>query len=732
LHKLPIRYVKGVGPQRETRLAQLGIATVEDVCYYPPRRYEDRTRLAAIGTLSNREMVTVQGRLLAKSLRRTRNGKTLVEAAVGDASGILEVRWFNQPYLAQQLKVGDALILYGTVEPGARPQMIHPELERLEAEDARAASSAESGKPVTAGQGTSGQGTSDQGAGGQRAATTVSGSSGEPPMDRLAGSLQMGRIVPVYPLAGGLTQRWFRQVIATVLPPASVRLEEVLPEPLRRAHGWPGIVQAIPALHFPASWEEVEQARTRLAFEELFVLQVALAQRRARTVRMRKPQRYQLDGELTQGLRRRLPFALTASQERVLSELLQDLGQPFPMQRLLQGEVGCGKTILLAFLIAMAAQSGYQAALMAPTELLAEQHARLLRQVLEPLGVAVGLLTQGLPPAARRRCGEALASGKLSVIVGTHALIQAPTAFRRLALVIIDEQHKFGVLQRAHLARKAHAPDVLVVTATPIPRTMALSIYGDLDVSTVTELPPGRQPVTTRWLSEMERPTLYAMIRREMAQGRQGYIVYPLVEQAPAGALRAATQMARHLATEVLPDVRMGLLHGQMPSRQKDATMQAFAGGTLRLLVSTVIVEVGLDVPNATVMAIEHPERFGLAQLHQLRGRIGRGPHPATCLLIGDVADATARERLSRFVQTTDGFELAELDLEQRGPGELLGRRQHGWLRLRIASLSRRDRDLLELARREARTLVARDPDLRDPQVAVLRRRLARLRQPTG
>jgi len=680
LRERSIRYVKGVGPHRMRQLGQVGIETVEDLCYYPPRRYEDRARLLLIRDLKPGELATVRGRVLAKGLRRIARGRTMFEAAIGDSSGIIYGVWFHQPYLGDQVNIGDELILYGRVETRPRLQLIHPEMERVgedQEEDA---------------------------------------------------SLHMGRIVPVYPLISGLSQRWFRQIAWTALERHSEALEEMLPEPLRRARGFPGIAEAVRALHFPSSWEALEAARQRLAFEELFVFQLALAQRRAKTMAGAKPQRYQLDGPLTQGLRRALPFTLTGSQQRVLDELLADLRQPHPMQRLLQGDVGCGKTIVLIFLTAVAVQSGCQVALMAPTELLAEQHARVVGASLAPLGVSVGLLSQGVSPMERRRTAEGVADGRITVVIGTHALLQRHVSFRRLSLVIIDEQHKFGVAQRAHLANKGRTPDVLVVTATPIPRTLALSLYGDLDISTVDELPPGRRPITTRWLREAQREELVAMVREQLRRGRQGYVVYPLVNERSTRELRAASQMAKRLQADVFPEFHVGLLHGQMKPKDKERTMLAFLRGEVHLLVSTVIVEVGLDVSNAAIMVIEHPERFGLAQLHQLRGRIGRGPHPATCAVVSDTTDDGVRQRLEAFVGTTDGFQLAEKDLELRGPGELLGRRQHGWLRFRIANLSR-DRSLLESAREEARALSASDPSLHDPSLAALRARLARFRQ---
>ena len=677
LHRQSIRYVKGVGPHRLTQLAQLGIETVEDACYYPPRRYEDRTHLLAIKDVRSGAAVTVRGRILAKSLRRIRRGQTIFEAALGDGSGVVYGIWFNQPYLAQQLQVGDEMIAYGQVESRPRLQMVHPEIERVEGEE---------------------------------------------------DSVHMGRIVPIYPLVSGLGQRLLRQIMATVVEHSAVALEDPLPEPLRRSRGWPALAEAVRGLHFPSSWPALERAQQRLAFDELFLFQLALARRRMRTTAQRKPQTYQLDGPLTDGLRRRLPFVLTGSQQQVLGELLGDLARPYAMHRLLQGDVGCGKTIVMTWLIAEAVQSGHQAVLMAPTELLAEQHARTITAFLGPLGVSVGVICQGVPASERTRRAAAAASGELAVVIGTHALIQSSVVFRRLSLVIIDEQHKFGVVQRAHLAKKARAPDVLVVTATPIPRTLALSIYGDLDVSTITELPKDRRPITTRWMRENERGELYTMIRRQLAEGRQGYVVYPLVEEGSAKDLKAATQMAKRLQAETFQEFRIGLLHGRMKPRAKEQAMLAFARGEIHLLVSTVIVEVGLDVPNATIMVIEHPERFGLAQLHQLRGRIGRGAHPATCVVVSEAPDESVRQRLRAFVEMTDGFALAEKDLEQRGPGELLGRRQHGWLRFRIANLSR-DRSLLEFARQEAVALLAHDPELCDPSLSVLRERLLRFRE---
>ena len=673
----PIQYLKGVGPARAARLARLEVKTAEDLLWLAPRRYEDRSRFASIREAQPGAAVTIQGRVLASALRRLPKGRTLLEATVGDSTGTLRCLWFNQPYLARQIRDGEDVILFGEVEGRARLQMVHPELERVN-QDASQDDEAH---------------------------------------------LHVGRIVPIYPLTEGIGQRWLRRIVKTALDRVAAAVPEPLPEELRRRLKLAEVGWALPQLHFPDSWDTLEQARSRLAFDELFLMQLRLALRRARFAQRTKPQRYQLDGPLARAFRRQLPFALTASQEQVLQDILDDVSRTTPMLRLLQGDVGCGKTVVAALAIAVAIQSGFQAALMAPTELLAAQHARVLRDAFEPLGVRVALLAGGTESGERADVLRRIAAGTADLIIGTHALLEPSVAFAKLALVVIDEQHKFGVTQRAALVRKAAAADLLVMTATPIPRTLALSLYGDLACSTITELPAGRQPVRTLWFPEAKRQEAYRLIRAALQEGRQGYIVYPLVDAEEGKELKAATQMARHLQAEVFPDKAIELIHGQMPTTAQERVMRNFASGTTRLLVSTVVIEVGLDVPNATVMLIEHAERFGLSQLHQLRGRIGRGAHPATCTVLSDASDELSRQRLASFVGTTDGFQLAERDLMLRGPGELLGRDQHGWWRFRVADLAR-DARLLEDARREAFALVARDPALSGPSLARLRAKL--------
>ena len=683
LEQLSIQYVKGVGPTRAQQLKRLGIRSVADVLFAVPRRYEDRSHLVTVRELVPGQLATLRARVLAKSLRRLRRGRVLVEAAMGDATGIVYCVWFHQPYLASQLRVGEELILHGRVELGGRRlQLVHPELERVEE------------------------------------------ASSEP-------TLHAGRIVPIYPLTEGISQRWFRGIVSTVLTNHAASATEILPSAMRERHHLRPVAWALERIHFPDTWEALADAQRRLAFEELFMMQARLALRRARWTSREKPRRYQREGALTEAFRQRLPFSLTASQQQVLDELVDDLCRPAPMLRLLQGDVGCGKTVVAAFLIAIVVQSGYQVALMVPTELLAEQHHHVLVGYFEPLGVKVRLLSQVVSAPRRKSLTQEIARGAVEVVVGTHALLESAVSFNNLALVIIDEQHKFGVVQRGTLARKAQEPDVLVMTATPIPRTLALSIYGALACSTITELPPGRLPVRTVWHREADRPEAYRLIREELQQGRQGYVVYPLVDAQDRREVKAAIQMAKQLKTQVFPEHVVELLHGQMRPKEKEAIMRAFVEGRIQLLVSTVIVEVGLDVPNATVMLIEHPERFGLAQLHQLRGRIGRGTQAATCVLLSDAAEETAHERLAAFVKTADGFKLAERDLELRGPGELLGRQQHGWLRVRIARLTR-DREWLDVARQEAFTLVEQNPQLVGDEWTALRHRMGRWLGRTG
>jgi ATP-dependent DNA helicase RecG len=529
--------------------------------------------------------------------------------------------------------------------------------------------------------------------------------------------LHTGRIVPIYERIGTLTPRVQRSLVAQALARLPVDLEDPLPADVRDARGWPATAAALASVHFPPEEADLEAlnacrspAQTRLVFEELFLFQLGLALRRRDLTEERKPFVVRVDDRIREAARAVLPFRLTAGQRSAVREIVADMQRPFPMNRLLQGDVGAGKTVVAVMAALVAMENRFQVAFMAPTELLAEQHLHTLRRLLAPTRYHVALLTGRTTPAERRTLRRGIEHGIVPLVVGTHALVEEAVRFRSLGLIVIDEQHRFGVVQRAELRRKGFAPDVLVMTATPIPRTLALTTYGDLDVSIIRDLPPGRSPVRTTVRPESKREDVHAFIQEQVAAGRQAYVVYPLVEESEKIDLRAATEMADHLAADVFPSFRVALLHGRLPSDAKERVMGAFAAGEVDVLVATSVVEVGIDVPNATVMVVEHAERFGLAQLHQLRGRVGRGTEASYCVLLyqSPLTD-DARERLKAVAETTDGFEIAERDLAIRGPGDFFGTRQSGLPALRLGNLVR-DRALMEEARREAVTWLDRAP----------------------
>ncbi len=671
----PLQYLKGVGPKRARLLARLGLETVEDALYCFPRRYEDRSRLVPFGRLREGEVQGSAGTVVGVSPPPRGGGKGPLQVLFRDGSGFLTAVWFNQPYLAQTFRRGQRVILYGKVTyyRNGPLQMQHPDFEIVEDGDEE--------------------------------------------------SLHMGRLVPIYPLTEGLTQRPIRSLLHRVVEEHADRVTDPLPPEVLGRRGLVPLAPALRAVHFPDTPEAAEAARRRLAFEDFLLLQLGLAIRRRRE-EVRPGIALDPPGELVARLRRDLPFALTGAQERVWEEIRRDLARPAPMNRLLQGDVGSGKTVVAVFALLTAIEAGYQAALMAPTEILAEQHVLTLRGLLEPLEVPVALLTSGLKGAERQAALAEVRSGRAAVVVGTHALIQEGVEFARLGLAVVDEQHRFGVLQRGALRAKGQAPDVLVMTATPIPRTLALTLYGDLDLSVLDELPPGRQPIRTEWRSESRRARIYEFLRGELAKGRQVYVVCPLVEESEASDLKAATEMAERLQREVFPDSRVGLLHGRMRFEEKEAVMRAFKAGAVHVLVTTTVIEVGIDVPNASVMLVEHAERFGLAQLHQLRGRVGRGPARSYCILLtsGPLTEEAER-RLRAMTETQDGFRIAEVDLEIRGPGEFFGTRQSGIPEFRMADLLR-DGPILEEARQEAFALAKRDPHLARPEHRGLREAL--------
>jgi ATP-dependent DNA helicase RecG len=666
----PLSYVKGVGPQRAKLLAKAGLATVEDALFHLPSRHEDRSRLVPLREITPGEARTCTGTIRGVS-PPPRGSRAPLAVVLGDGTGYLTAVWFNQPYLERVFKRGQRLVVHGKVD--RRKGVLQIQVKDHEIVD-------------------------------------------EQDPDE---TLHTGRLVPVYRLTRGLTQRPMRAVMKRLVDAYADVVAEPLPESLRLRRRLVPIGPALRAAHFPQGTDELEAARRRLVFEDCFLLQLGLAIRRQREGR-RRGLSMNPPGALWRRLAGALPFALTAAQERVWQEIRADMAAPYPMNRLLQGDVGSGKTVLAALAILTALESGYQAAFMAPTEILAEQHLLTLTGLLRPLGVEIALLTNAVKGKARAGILAAVAGGQLGCVVGTHALVQEGVRFRRLGLVVVDEQHRFGVAQRARLRGKGERPDVLVMTATPIPRTLALTLYGDLEVSVLDQLPPGRQRVVTVARPEGRRGRIYEFLHKEIAGGRQVYVVCPLVEESEASDLRAATEMAERLQREVFPDRRVGLLHGRMSFADKERVMAEFKAGGIHVLVSTTVIEVGIDVPNASVMLIEHAERFGLSQLHQLRGRVGRGPWKSYCILLSGARSEEAKRRIAAMTETNDGFRIAETDLSLRGPGDFFGTRQSGLPEFRVADLLR-DGAVLEEARGEAVAVVQRDPRLAAPEHGALR-----------
>ena len=666
-----MKYLKGVGPRRAEALARLGIRSVGDLLYHTPHRYLDATAITPLARASVGQDVTCVGHVVSVGILPTRRGLRVFRAVVEDASGLLECAWPGQPFLERQIKPGQLLLVTGPVRYYHGRQLVPREFVVL-----------------------SEQGEADD-------------------PDR-------GLVLPVYPATAGLTHRQIRGLVQQHLDTLLTLVAEPHPRALREALDLPELAGALRVVHRPPSLAETERGRRRLAFDELFDQQLVQARARLLAKRARAGIRFELKRELTTRLKEHLPFELTADQRRAVREITEDMTAPLRMHRLLMGDVGTGKTVVALFAMLLAVENGYQAVLMAPTELLAEQHQETLTRLLAPLGLEPELLLGRQSAAEKAAVRRRLADGTARVVVGTHALIQESVAFERLGLAVIDEQHRFGVEQRAALVEKGDAPDVLLLTATPIPRSLALTLYGDLDVTQVRERPPGRGVVKTALRSAAARPKIHEFIRAEAAAGRQAYVVYPVIELSERADLQAATTMAERLR-KVFPEFVVGLVHGRLSAEERDRTMRAFRDGEVQLLVATTVIEVGIDVPNATVMLIEHAERFGLAQLHQLRGRVGRGSAASHCILIADAKDAAPR--LQAFAATTDGFAIAELDLQARGMGELAGARQSGGIPLRHADL-KRDLALLEAARHAAGEIIARDPALARPEHAAYRARI--------
>jgi ATP-dependent DNA helicase RecG len=667
----PLQYLKGVGPRRAADLQRAGLLTLEDLLYRFPIRYEDRSHLSPIATLKAGRPASFVGRVLSCGLRSTRRpGFKIFEALIGDASGALRAIWLNQPFLRDVFAVGQHVVFYGLLEMRGHGglQVTNPQYEILVQEEP-----------------------AEGGDGGDKA------------------TIHTGRIVPIYERTGAVTPKMQRRLVFDALQRLPAQLPEHLPEEIRVRLKLPARSASLRGTHFPPDDAPLEAlnrfdtaAQQRLIFEEAFLFQVGVNARRRSAEIERKPKPIVVDDRVREAARRVLPFRLTGGQRQALKEIVEDLQRPAPMNRLLQGDVGSGKTIvaLVAALVAM--ENGLQVAFMAPTEILAEQHFANISGLLQRSRFRVSLVTGSTPSAARRDQLQDIREGRVQLVVGTHALVQGDVAFEALGLVVIDEQHRFGVLQRATLRAKGLHPDVLVMTATPIPRTLALTVYGDLDVSSIRELPAGRLPIKTAAKPESRRDEVYAFARREIDAGRQIYVVYPLVEESEKIDLKAATAMADTLARQVFPQYRVGLLHGRMKGEQKEQVMRSFVAGELQILVSTTVVEVGIDVANASIMLVEHAERFGLSQLHQLRGRVGRGAGQSYCILLYQAPlSVESRDRLKAMTDTTDGFEIAERDLRLRGPGDFFGTRQAGVPTFRLIDLVR-DQPLLEAARGEA------------------------------
>ncbi|MFH1459146.1 MAG: ATP-dependent DNA helicase RecG [Candidatus Omnitrophota bacterium] len=646
------QYLKGVGPKKIKSLNKLSIATIKDVLYYFPRRYEDRSNFINISKISIGKIETVRGRVLTMSLRRLRGKRTIFHLAVGDETGVIYGTWFNQPYLKNFFKINDHVILHGKVDFYHKLQINSPEYEILQDDDPE-------------------------------------------------NTIHTGRIVPIYPLTADVSQRYLRRIIKYCVDNYAQNIQEFLPETILKRNNLLTLGQSLLNIHFPESDTQLKTARKRLIFDEFFLLQLALAIKRKDVKTNKNGISYKIEGKILEKFKKSLPFELTGDQQKVMAEIESDMASCQPMNRLLQGDVGSGKTVVCVHAALICLQNNYQAALMAPTEILAQQHDQTIRGMLKPLGFKTVCLTSSLKKKEKKSVLAEIENQAIDFIIGTHALIQAEVKFKKLGLIIVDEQHKFGVLQREKLLKKSITPDVLVMSATPIPRTLAITVYGDLDISTIRELPPERNPVKTYWISEKKRKDFYTFLKQKIKEKNQVYVVYPVIEKSKSLDLKAATKMFEQFKDKIFPEYKVGLVHGKMTDSQKKQVMGEFKKGKIDILVATTVIEVGIDVPNASIILIEHAERFGLSQLHQLRGRVGRGKKQAFCVLLSSGKSEDSQKRLSAMIKTTDGFKIAEYDLLIRGPGEFFGTRQSGLPELKLGNIIN-DKDALILARKEA------------------------------
>ncbi len=692
----PVQFIKGVGPQRAELLERLDLHDACDVLFCFPRDYQDLSELRSIERLAEGELSSVCGVVDEIDLRNTGPGRSLLGVLIRQGTQYLRAVWFNQPYMRDKFRVGQRVLLAGAPKrQGFRWELTHPQVTLLAEEE-------------------------------------------EPPA---------GRIVPIYSLTDGLNQSQMRRIAQGVVEQYTDALDEVLPEWFLTEHQLLPIRQALPYLHTPPDRATLEQARRRFIYQELFVMQLALAWRRWKLIHESRAPPLPTNAKIDARIFRLFPFELTGGQKQAIAEIAADMGQTFPMNRLLLGEVGSGKTVVAEYAMLLAVANGYQAVLMAPTEVLARQHSRTVAKALEQSRVRIALLTGGLTNVVRRETLAAITEGRVDIVIGTHAVLSDEVKFAKLGLVVIDEQHKFGVRQRATLRQTGFLPEpakpegdpnssggvvpgaavpysdphYLVMTATPIPRTVSMTLFGDLDVSTLREAPPGRQPVHTYLADEGRRARWWEFFRQKLREGRQGFVVAPLVDESENFSTASAEELFESLTNGELEAFRVNILHGRQSPEEKDAALERFRRGETQVLVSTLVIEVGVDVPNATLMTIEGAERFGLAQLHQLRGRVSRGVYPGYVCLFANSDSEDVRQRLDSFCRTTDGFEIAELDFRTRGPGDLLGAKQHGLPPLRIADLLR-DIDVLQEARRDAQAVMLGDPELHDPAWAKLRR----------
>ncbi len=673
-----ITYIKGVGPKRAAVLNEAGLFTFFDLLYHFPRRYLNRSTITPIAKLHAGEEATIVGKVLSQHLAKTRR-RSYYQVLVGDESGQITCVWFNGVnYIKNVFESGDAVAMSGKVEFFNGYQIVHPDYDKLEAED--------------------------------------------------WDTLHTARIIPLYPSGAGLKRvgldsRGFRRLLKPAVENLPPEIGEILPQFVLEKYRLPGISAALREIHFPESMTSLEAARARFKFEELFYLQLMLAVKRSGIKALKKPFTYDSPGSLLKSIYEKLPFELTAAQKRVVKEIWRDMKAPETMNRLVQGDVGSGKTIVALLAASIAISNGYQVAFMAPTEILAEQHYRNLGKFTGAFGIEIRLLIGGQKKSERDSILTGIQSGEVQLVVGTHALIQENVEFKNMALAIIDEQHRFGVLQRGQLIAKGLNPDVLVMTATPIPRTLSMTLYGDMDVSVIDELPSRKAKIITRLVNEDKLADVYSYIREQVQNGNQAYIVYPLIEESEKLDLNAAIQGFEYLRKHVYPELRLALIHGGMNSQDKESVMNSFADGTTDILVSTTVIEVGVDNPNATVMVIENAERFGLTQLHQLRGRIGRGEKTGVCALVERKRSETSHQRIETILSSTNGFEISEEDLKLRGPGEFYGTRQHGIPKMKIADLIL-DYPLLKTAREEAFRLLEHDPHLRRMENQAIRTHL--------